>query len=145
MDTEESDLAAQFREISDEELIARCNSGGLTELAQNVALRELTARGLEYSPKVEPTGSDDEPYEGDFVIAARFLNPIDAQVVCDCLRAAGVPAFVADGNTVQTNTLWAIALGGARVCVPALRVGEAKDIIAAFNRGEFELPPDYGQ
>jgi hypothetical protein len=143
MGPEESELAVQYREISDEELIARCSSGGLTELAQAVALRELASRGLEPPEQTAPAEPDDGPYEGDFVTVAKFLNPIEAQVVCDCIRSAGIPAYLADGNTVQTNTLWSIALGGAAVRVPALRVGEARDVIAAFNRGDFELPPDH--
>jgi hypothetical protein len=59
------------------------------------------------------------------------------------LEAAGVPAVVADANLVQMNSLWAIALGGVRVLVPASRVAEAKDVIAAFNRGDFALPNNF--
>ncbi|HEV7816592.1 MAG TPA: hypothetical protein VGP06_16010 [Janthinobacterium sp.] len=80
--------------------------------------------------------------EGDFEMVARFLAPIDAHVVCDCLKAAGVPALVADANLAQTNSLWAIALGGARVLVPPSRAAEARAVIAAFNRGDFALRDD---
>lgn len=142
MDTDESDLVRHFREMSDEELISRCSSQSLTEHAQTIAFRELTSRGLTLPEPAEP--ENEEPvYEGDYETVARFLNPIKAHLVCACLQAAGVRAYVADANLVQTNALWSIALGGARVRVPALRVGEARDIIAAFNRGDFALPPDH--
>ena len=81
-------------------------------------------------------------YEGDFVTVAQFLNPTDAHIVCSCLEAAGVPAVVADTNLVQMNSLWAIAMGGVRIRVPANRVKEAEEVIEAFNRGDFELPDD---
>ncbi len=81
-------------------------------------------------------------YAGDYEIVARFLNPTDAYVVCSCLKMAGVPALVADAELVQTNSLWAVALGGARLLVPALHAGEARQVIAAFNRGEYALPDD---
>ena len=142
MDTNESDLVSHFREMSDEELMSRCSSQSLTELAQTTAFRELTSRGLTLPKPTEPE-NEDTVYEGDYETVAQFLNPIDAHVVCSCLQAAGVRAYVADANLVQTNFLWSIALGGARVRVPALRVDEAKDIIAAFNRGDFALPPNH--
>ena len=142
MDTNESDLASHFQQMSDEELMSRCGSHSLTELAMTIAYRELTSRGLTLPDPTAPECEDDV-YEGDYETVAQFLNPTDAHIVCACLQTAGVRAYVADANLVQTNALWSIALGGARVRVPALRVDEAKDIIAAFNRGDFALPPDH--
>jgi hypothetical protein len=81
-------------------------------------------------------------YEGDFVTVAQYLNPMDAHIVCSCLEAAGVPAIVADANLVQTNALWAIAVGGVRIRVHESRVAEAKEVIDAFNHGDFALPDD---
>jgi hypothetical protein len=131
-----------FRDMTDDELLYRYSSGSLTEAAQSIATAELTSRGLELS---DPIATEHETalYEGDFETVARFVNPTDAHIICACLEAAGVPALVADANLVQMNNLWAIALGGVRVLVPASRVAEAKDVIAAFNRGDFALP-DHG-
>lgn len=144
MDTTEPYLTSHFRELSDEELMSCCSSQTLTEQAQTIAIRELTSRGL-VLPEAAGSESKDAVYEGDYETVARFLNPIDAHIVCSCLQAAGVRAYVADANLMQTNALWSIALGGARIRVPALHAGEAKDIIAAFNRGDFALPHDYDQ
>jgi hypothetical protein len=142
MSADPLDLAKHFRGMADDELLSRCRSGGLTEDARSIASAELACRGLEL-PEPIATASGTDGYEGDFVTVARFLNPTDAHIICACLEAAGIPAFVADANLVQMNSLWAIALGGVRVLVPATRVAEAKHVIAAFNRGDFALPNDF--
>jgi len=81
-------------------------------------------------------------YEGDFVTVAQFLDPTDAHIVRSCLEAAGVPAIVADANMVQMHSLMSIAVGGVRIRVPENHVAEAKQVIEAFNRGDFALPDD---
>ena len=80
--------------------------------------------------------------EGDFVTVAQFLNPTDAHIVCSCLEAAGVPAVVADANLMQMNSLWTVAFGGVRIRVPSTRATEAREVIDAFNRGDFALPDE---
>lgn len=141
MNTDPRNLAKQFHDISDEELLFRCRAGSLTEIAQSIALKELAVRGLKL-PEPVITEFEADHYEGDFETVARFLNPTDAHIVCACLEAAGLPSVVADANLVQTNALWAIAIGGARVLAPASRIAEAKEIVEAFNRGDFTLPED---
>ena len=143
MNTDPLNLAKHFRDMSDDELLYRCSSGSLTEVAQSIAIEELTSRGQKL-PEPIIMASETARYEGDFVTVARFLNPTDAHITCAYLEAAGVPAFVADANLVQLNSLLAIALGGVRVLVPASRVAEAKGVIQAFNRGDFALPDDWG-
>jgi hypothetical protein len=140
MDTDRAGLVDHFAEMSDEEIIRQYRSDSLTELASAVALEEISRRGLEF-PAMEPLAEQGE-YAGDYEIVARFLNPVDAYVICSCLEAAGVPAIVADAQLVQTNSLWAVALGGARLLVPAYHVAEAKRVIAAFNDGAFALSDD---
>lgn len=135
------ELEKYFRDISDEELLHRCNDGSLTEAAQSIADAELTSRGLKL-PVLVTTPDESVPYEGDFETVAQLLNPMDANVLSGCLEAAGNPTVVADTNLVQLNSLLAIAVGGVRIRVPAARVAEAKDVIKAFNRGDFALPDD---
>lgn len=133
------ELTRHYHEMSDEELIDRCSSGTLTQVAQAIAIEELTSRGLVLPDPIISTCEVTE-YEGDFETVARFLNPTDAHIVCSCLKAAGVQAVVADANLAQTNSLWIIALGGTRVLVTASHVAEAKKVIEAFNRGDYALP-----
>jgi len=141
MNTDLPDLARRFKEIGDEELLYRYGSGTLNEIAQRVAAAEIASRGLELPAPIS-TSVESSEYEGDFVTVAQFLNPTDAYIVCSRLGASGVPAVVADSNLVQMNSLWAVAVGGVRIRVPENRVAEAKEVIEAFNRGDFALPDD---
>ncbi len=141
MRTDPTDLASLFHKLTDDELLYRYGSNTLTDAAKIVALEEINRRGLE-APMPEAPEPEDADYAGDFEMVARYLNPTDAHVVCSCLKMAGIPAVVADAQLVQTNSLWAVALGGARILVPALHVAEAKAVIAAFERGEFALRDD---
>lgn len=104
METNESELASHFRQMNDEELISRCGSQSLTELARTIALRELTSRGLTLPDPMEPEYEEDV-YEGDYETVAQFLNQMDAHIVCTCLQSVGIRAYVADANLVQTNAL----------------------------------------
>ncbi len=80
--------------------------------------------------------------DNDYEMVARCLDPTQAHVLRGLLRAGGIAAEVADDQLVQTNFLWAPALGGARVLVPGADVAAAKEVIAAFERGEFALGDD---
>jgi hypothetical protein len=46
-------------------------------------------------------------------------------------------------NLVQTDSLLTIALEGACVRVPTMMAAEAKEIIAARERGELEIDDDF--
>jgi hypothetical protein len=78
----------------------------------------------------------------DLFIVARYYIPTDAHIVQGCLVAAGVPAVVADDNLVQTDSLLTAALGGVSILVPAEYLEQAREVIAAFNRGDFQLNED---
>ena len=62
------ELEQVFRNLSDEELIARGGSGDLTDLAQEVANAEARTRGLSFGPRTVVTDEQvTEPgvYHGD--------------------------------------------------------------------------------
>jgi len=73
---------------------------------------------------------------------ARYLVPMDANLVQGCLVAAGIPAVLADDNLVQTNLLLAPALGGVRIMVPEAYLQSAEAVLEAYQRGEFALDED---
>lgn len=79
---------------------------------------------------------------GDWLMAARCLDATEAHLLRACLEAAGIEAMVADANLVQTHSLIAVAVGGARVLVPAAQLERAKAVLAAFHRGELALDED---
>jgi len=56
-----------------------------------------------------------------------------------CLRAEGIPATLGDAQTIQTDTLLTVALGGIRVMVPASFADAARLTIEAFERGALEI------
>ena len=78
----------------------------------------------------------------DLVEVARYLIPLEANLVQGCLAASGVPAVLADAHLVQTDLLLAPALGGVRILVPQDYLQQAQAVLEAFARGEFELGED---
>lgn len=138
-----SKFDAVFERLSDGELAARVSAGGLTEEAQATAERELTRRGLPIPQRVEAAEETEGEYQGDMTIVARYLTPTEAHILCACLNAGGVPAEAGDTNLVQAHSLLTGAVGGACIRVPASFAAEARDVIAAFKRGEFALGDDF--
>ncbi len=67
MNTDPLEMARHFREMSNEELLSLCSSASLNEIAEPIAIRELTFRGL---PLPEPVSAfdDDGEHEGDFAL-----------------------------------------------------------------------------
>jgi hypothetical protein len=49
---------------------------------------------------------------------------------------------LADDQLVQTNLLWAPALGGVRILVPQDYLQQAEAALQALRRGEFALDED---
>ena len=78
----------------------------------------------------------------DLVEVARYLIPLEANLVQGCLVASGVPAVLADAHLVQTDLLLAPALGGVRILVPQDHLQQAQAVLEAFARGEFALGED---
>mgnify|MGYP002780851501 FL=1 len=77
-----------------------------------------------------------EPFLGDYVMLERGLTYTEAHILCECLRAAGIPAHVGDVHFVQTDPLLSIAVGGA--CVRA-----ARQVMEAYRRGAYTLDDDF--
>jgi hypothetical protein len=78
----------------------------------------------------------------DLFVVAKYLVPTDAFVAQGCLRAAGVPAVVADNHHVQAYELLSPALGGVRILVPESYIAQSKEVLAALERGDFALDDD---
>jgi hypothetical protein len=78
----------------------------------------------------------------DLVEVARYLIPLEANLVQGCLVASGIPAVLADAHLVQTDLLLAPALGGVRILGPEDHLQQARAVLEAFARGEFALGED---
>ena len=132
-----------FAELADEELLRRCASGELTDLAQAIAVAEVRARGLEVPTKLEREQPHDPDYQGDWVVVAQYLSFAEVHILRSLLQNAGIPAEIADAQLVQTDALLIPAMRGARLRVPAMRLAEAQEVMAAFKRGDFALGEDF--
>jgi hypothetical protein len=84
----------------------------------------------------------DDRVRDDYGIAARCLVPTQAHVLRGCLAAAGIAAVVADDQHSQVDQLISPALGGVRVLVHERDLAAARDVLAAYERGDFALEDD---
>jgi hypothetical protein len=90
-----------------------------------------------------PAEARESPPHGDLVTVTRVFDTLQAEMLRGCLEAEGIPAMLGDVQTVQTDTLLTVALGGIRVMVPAPFADAARQTVEAFERGELaidELP-----
>ena len=89
--------------------------------------------------------ADEEPPHGELVTVTRVFNSLEAEMLRGCLENEGIPVTLGDAQTVQTDTLLTVALGGIRVMVPAPFAASARLTVEAFERGALqieELPAD---
>jgi hypothetical protein len=88
-------------------------------------------------------GMETEALPGrDLFVVAKCMVPTDAYLLQGCLVAGGVPAVVADANYIQADFTLAPALGGVRILAPAAYLAEAHAILAAYERGDYQLDDD---
>jgi hypothetical protein len=148
MEVTREQLSEKFKLYDDAEILELYRSGDLTELARDVARAELETRGIDPAaaapqPAASPSSGDapaetSQPeIEGDLVMVARLLDPLEAEMVRGRLEAEGIPAIVADGQAAQV--LFKLAIGGVRVLVPEAYLERATDIVRADARGEYTI------
>src|ERR1700761_7606055 len=92
-----------------------------------------------------PAEAAEAPPHGDLVTVTRVFNSLEAEMLRGCLEAEGIPATLGDAQTIQTDTLLTVALGGIRVMVPTPFADAARQTVEAFERGALaidELPDD---
>lgn len=147
MNINREDLKTRFRTLADEVLLQRYLSGGLTELALDVAREELCERGIELPMLANEDPVDDQRVfsesSGTLVYVANHLTWIEAQLLCSFLDSEGIPATLADAHMSTTNQFLSIAGGGVRVLVHENNLTKASEIVAAFKRGEYQLDDDF--
>lgn len=81
----------------------------------------------------------EEPPHGDLVTVTRVFNALEAEMLRGCLESEGIPATLGDVQTVQTDTLLTVAMGGIRVMVPAPFADAARQTVEAFERGALAI------
>lgn len=84
------------------------------------------------------------------VVVASFTDPIEAQLARGRLQAEGIEARLDDEHSNLANWEWRLAIGGAKLRVPAAQAGRAREVLAALDAGAYALdeetapldPPD---
>ena len=135
------DLAAQYAQMSETELMELARSyDGLLEVAQ-VALRSEFARRALEPPLVE------EPEEWEFrrlVTVRRYRDLAEAYAGRSQLELAGIPAWIADEHLVRMDWFYSNLVGGMRLQVDERDEAPAREILeegasATITYGEEEV------
>lgn len=150
MEISKEDLEERFQALADHVLLARLQAGTMTPLATEVAIAELRSRGID--PSVKNSDAADEPDEfvedeepaefgpeADLIGVARFTNVLDANVLRACLESHGIFAFVLGEHVATAHIIHSMATGGVIVQVRRDRFEQAKEVIRAFERGDFAI------
>lgn len=64
------------------------------------------------------------------VVIGTYDNMVDAHIALGRLQAENIPCSLADENLVQTDWLYAIAVGGIKLQVDERHVARARQILA---------------
>lgn len=145
MQISEEELKERFRALADDELLSRVQAGTLTPIALAIATAELRSRGMEVPSALAAADESDEQVEPDeeqdldLVTVAQFSNPLQASVLRACLESHGLFVHVWGEHLGVAHIFLSIASGGVRVQVRSDQVAQAKEVIAAFERGDFAL------
>jgi hypothetical protein len=147
-------LRQHYAELDDHALLTLLRKNSLTEDAQEIAMLELTSRGIELDPdrvgasdQIEP--EEDESIDLDaeamdsLIAIAQFSSPTDAHMLEFRLQAEGIPAWATNTNTTQALSHMTLALGGVKVMVPTHLAAEAKEVMQRLEAGEFALDDDF--
>jgi hypothetical protein len=132
-------FAEHFGRLNDDELVIEFQSGGLTELAREVAAAEIQSRNIDISEEDVPPTSGSE----DLVLLARFYDVSSAYLLRSRLEAEGLPSIVADALTYQ-NIIGGALGGGVRVLVPESYFARAAEIKNRIDSGAYTLDDNAG-
>lgn len=143
LDISREALESRFRELGDEALLQRFASGDLTELAQDVVHQELLSRGLDI-PAVarEPEAGSEDSFNGELTLLRNQLTGPTAHVLCAFLESEGIPASVEGLHWSTMYSLISYSTGGVRLMVHEGNLARARELLAAFDRGDFALDED---
>jgi hypothetical protein len=78
----------------------------------------------------------------DLVTVERFTEVWQAHILRSRLEAEGILASIADEHLVAMDWFYSNAIGGVRVQVPACELDQARAVLAALQRGDYELADD---
>ena len=115
-------LAEHFGRLNNDELVTEFQSGGLTELAREVAAAEIQSRSIDisqYQTRLPEPRPEPDICSEDLVLLARFYDVSSAYLLQSRLDAEGLPSIVADALTYQ-NIIGGALGGGVRGLGPGI-------------------------
>ncbi|MCR6664242.1 MAG: DUF2007 domain-containing protein [Luteimonas sp.] len=77
-----------------------------------------------------------------FIIVASYTDPLEAQIARGLLQAEGIDAHLGDEHAALANWEWRLAIGGAKLRVPAGQVEQARAILQAIEAGHYAIDDD---
>ena len=80
--------------------------------------------------------------ENKLVHVYTVLGPLQGKMIRAFLESKGITVMVSEESAGVAMGLEIGILGEARVYVPEAQVAEAREILAAMERGEYILPDD---
>jgi putative signal transducing protein len=142
VDVSREELTERFGNLSDEEVLEHLRNKTLTPLAREVAGDILRSRGIDPLPALAAVESIIEPdaEDIDLVTVSIQWNPLQANLLRALLESHGIFAYVWGEHLASTNVILSTAGGGSQVQVRSDQVSQARELIAAFQRGELTIP-----
>ena len=118
-------------------------SGDLTDLAQEVVRQELLSRAI----AIPASSSEQEPppedgFNGELTLLRNQLSGPTAEVLRAFLESEGIPASLENLHWNAMYSLISYSTGGVRLMVHTGNLGRARELLAAFDRGDFALDED---
>lgn len=142
-----ADIQQSLRALSDASLLHKYQHNQLSTSADPYAHLELMARGLEIPPKLPPQDASEPPPDaqdlGPLALLMRAFTPTEAHILQARLQAEGIFACVADGQLLQTNPLWSVALGWVRILVAQQHLEAAQAVCKSLAQGDFALDSEW--
>ena len=130
----------RFSALSNAELQRRITAGTLTALAEEVARAELASRGVDVSPVLDAEPSVAAPPDDiDLVMLFRTNDVFQANVLRMHLESEGIFARVWGEHLGVAHLIWSTAAGGVGVQVRSDQLELARDVLRAFERGDYAL------
>lgn len=127
MKIDENDFRRRFAGLRDEALLS-IDRKDLVDRARESFDEEVARRGLEYVRQgtEEPVWIDD-----DFVPAATFLFPDEAEAARGLLRSCDIVCYLENEHTVAKVWPWSYVVGGLRLMVPGSLLGFVREVLNA--------------
>lgn len=135
---------ARLREQGDEELLALLAAHDTNEWEPEVfeiARALLVERGVDLNAALAGMAPPDHAPD-DLEIIATFNVVPDAAPLRSALESAGFDVFLVDENMSNVDPALWVVVQGVKVAVPRSQAEEAREFLAAADRGELAQSPE---